>query len=862
MSLLNLLPNSFVLFAVEESEMATRKLQYDLPKSFEQWLLLVVVAALLVAYVIWMYLKDTRSIHWFWRGWLMLLRLAVIAGLAVIFFNPHIRSQDSQYRPSKVAIVLDKSLSMRFAAKDYEDSATLPAGERITRAEAVAQFLGDTKLLDKLRETHQVKFFLFGKELEEGPDDLEALSDPDYQKRLEERRKAAEEKGETYEPPKKLPTEEWLARLKPVDQETQMGGSLLTLMREFRGENVSGIVVVTDGGSNVGAGYPSIIQTAKDAGGRKGANLKIFSVGVGSTKPQPNLRIASLESPTEVHTKDKFEVNVRLQGQNLEGKQAEVILKEQYDEAGSLSTAREVGRKTVTLAKDGQTVKVDPPFELAYEDTANLRFTVEAHLLDATEELKDDDNVKSANVSVSNKRTRVLLVAGGPMRDYRFLCNIVARNPSFKARAFLQTVEASSFEAVSQNVELISEFPATMEELNGPPEGDSDEQGYDVVIFFDPDWNALNDLQAGALPLLQRWVGEFSGGVIFVAGDVYTHDLARTSDNADSSLKPVHTLLPVYLNPHSFDLQILDMEFNQAAPVELTDAGISAEFLQIAEKPSENRDLWTEEFEGMFRCYPTLKQKSGAMVYANLDDTKQADLGTKPILLASQMYGSGKSLYLGSGETWRLRALSNEYHERLWTKLIREAGEGRRSKGRSPVSLAVEKEVKLGTNVRLEAEVLDATFQPTEHEFVKVQLFDPNGNEIIPEPKLFPTSNRPGEYVGDFRATELGWYTLRLPIPGTETYREESVQVVFPGLEDIDTEQAVAKLADLSRQTTGRYFPIEEAAEQLPPLLKDKHKIVPVDQQIETLWDKQWVLYLLVGVLSVEWLTRKLLKLA
>ncbi|MCA9073135.1 MAG: hypothetical protein KDA84_29635, partial [Planctomycetaceae bacterium] len=525
-------------------------------------------------------------------------------------------------------------------------------------------------------------------------------------------------------------------------------------------------------------------------------------------------------------------------------------------------TAREVARKTVTLGKDGQTVKVEPPFELAYEDTANLRFSVEAKLLDTTRELKMDDNVKSANVSVSNKRTRVLLVAGGPMRDYRFLCSILARNPSFKTRAYLQTVEASSFEAVSQNVELVSEFPATMEALNGPPEGNNDEKGYDVVIFFDPDWNALNDLQPNALPLLQRWVGEFSGGVVFVAGDVYTHDLARTSDNADSSLKPIHTLLPVYLNPHSFDLQILDMEFNQAAPVELTDAGISAEFLQISEKPSENRDLWMEEFEGMFRCYPTLKPKSGATVYANLDDTKQAELGTKPVLLATQPYGSGKSIYLGSGETWRLRALSNEYHERLWTKLIREAGEGRRSKGRSPVNLTLEKEVKLGSNVRLEAEVLDATFQPTEYESVKVQLFDPNGNEVFPEPKLYPTSNRPGEYVGDFRATELGWYTLRLPIPGTETYREESVQVVFPGLEDADTEQAVAKLADLSRQTTGRYFSIEEAAEQLPPLLADKHKIVPVDQQIETLWDRQWVLFLLVGILSAEWLTRKLLKLA
>jgi hypothetical protein len=35
-----------------------------------------------------------------------------------------------------------------------------------------------------------------------------------------------------------------------------------------------------------------------------------------------------------------------------------------------------------------------------------------------------------------------------------------------------------------------------------------------------------------------------------------------------------------------------------------------------------------------------------------------------------------------------------------------------------------------------------------------------------------------------------------------------------------------------------------------------------IDQQLRELWDRQWVLFLLVGLLGVEWLTRKLLKLA
>jgi hypothetical protein len=35
-----------------------------------------------------------------------------------------------------------------------------------------------------------------------------------------------------------------------------------------------------------------------------------------------------------------------------------------------------------------------------------------------------------------------------------------------------------------------------------------------------------------------------------------------------------------------------------------------------------------------------------------------------------------------------------------------------------------------------------------------------------------------------------------------------------------------------------------------------------IDQQLRELWDRQWVLFLLVALLAAEWLTRKLLKLA
>jgi hypothetical protein len=85
---------------------------------------------------------------------------------------------------------------------------------------------------------------------------------------------------------------------------------------------------------------------------------------------------------------------------------------------------------------------------------------------------------------------------------------------------------------------------------------------------------------------------------------------------------------------------------------------------------------------------------------------------------------------------------------------------------------------------------------------------------------------------------------------------------VLPNLEFDSPRQNAKLLADLARETGGKYLTLENAATELPALLPDRGERFAVDEQLRALWDRQWVLYLLVGLLGVEWLTRKLLRLA
>ena len=86
--------------------------------------------------------------------------------------------------------------------------------------------------------------------------------------------------------------------------------------------------------------------------------------------------------------------------------------------------------------------------------------------------------------------------------------------------------------------------------------------------------------------------------------------------------------------------------------------------------PAESRSLWSQ-FEGVFGCYAVKGPKPGARVLARYSDPDAGLSAERPVYLAEHFYGAGRVLYMGSSELWRLRSLSVEHFEALYTQLIR-----------------------------------------------------------------------------------------------------------------------------------------------------------------------------------------------
>jgi hypothetical protein len=802
--------------------------EFDLPETALEWSLYGGGVLAVIVLSVLLYVWDSAALSGFWKSWLMFLRIAALLTLVVVATNPHHRKPITSFRPSQVALLVDTSLSMRFGETMPQAGTPAPEAPEIrSRAEAVKALLSGSPLIEKLREQHEVSLYTFDSTLNrkhhvfQPKHDATASTAP------------AETSQNQTGQDKPLDWDTWL---QPRGLETRLGESLLKAIRELSGPSLSGIVIFTDGGSNAGIEPATAHEVARSL------QVRLITVGLGSTQQPVNLQVAKIRAPTDVHIGDAYEFSAFIQAQGMAGRgvNVELLMRSEGDEDVEPTV---VETREVEIREDG--IPVEVKFQQLPTVAGSVEFFVRALPTSQIRELSDEDNERRKTVNVIERKTRVLLIAGGPMRDYRFVRTMLFRHPAISVDVWLQTVDPVFAGQVSQESDkLLIEFPSTKADLFE----------YDVIIGFDPDWKRIAPTQ---LQLLVDWVDRQAGGLILVAGDVHTPELASSTEE----LKAILELYPVFLNPYLFDFHY-EKSSNQAWRVDLTLAGREAGFLQLTDDPATSAGTW-KEFPGIYRCYPTGGEKAGATTYAFFSDPRsQTDFGL-PILLASQFYGSGRTLYLGSAEIWRLRALDEDYYDRFWTKAIREVGRGRLKRGTQRGMLLLERnQYVLGQNVRVQAHLLNPQIEPLDIDSVIMEVFDPSGKPLIPAQELLRDKNRPGHYIGNFRAGIPGTYRIEVPIPESKDQLVSKIDVVLPNLESDNPRQNAKLLTDLVRDTGGRSLQLAEAEKELPALLPNRGEEFLIDERLRPLWDRMWVLYLLVGLLSLEWLTRKLLKLA
>ena len=778
---------------------------------------LVLATAAVVAFVVAVYRRDTVDLSRPLRLLLATLRLGALAALAAAYLDFQRTAEREIELPSRVAVLVDASASMSLADGPQAES---PAASRADQALATLRSGG---LVEALQARHDVSIWRFDTAAERiavlprGP-------------------AVAATGGGEWAGDANAPTD-WTTGLAAQGAETRLGDALRRVLDEEPAGALAGVILLTDGVATAGTDPRAAAATLA------AAEVAVHPLGIGSDVVPPSVRVADILAPARVFPDDAFAVTAHLQPQGLAGRRVRV----------ELATATADGRTAPTpidtveavLGADGELVPVR--FNVAGISSPGRRSLV-VRVTAAAGERDVQESFAISDIEVVDRVTRVLVMAGGPGREYQFMRNVLQRDDSFSVDVLLGTAAPG----VSQDARRI---------LDGFPPSDESLSEYDAIVAFDYDWRRLD---LAARTRLERWVARESGGLLLVAGAVFM-DAWLT----DPQMTPIRSLYPLELRGTGDFAASPGARGDEPQPIQFTRDGSDAEFLWLAGTRGASEAIWGE-FRGIYGRCPAGPEKPGATVYARLGSAgslASAVADQLPIFIAGQLYGSGTVLYAGSGEFWRLRAIDVAAHERLTTQLVRHVSQGRLLRGSRRGRLLVDRErypVGGAVDMRL---VLPEGGGRT----ATCRVVGPDGSRTA-----IPLAAEPGRsdvLRGSFVATREGaWQiTADLGAAGGEEPLVRRIQAHLPDRELVQPRLDRRLLAELASATGGRPWFLHDApwspetarelAATLPDRSRREYEASAPDPTFKE-WLNGILLAIAAALLCGEWILRRLATLA
>ncbi len=792
------------LFGLDSTEVpdgATTRLDFPgIPFGNAAWtagtIALAAIALIVVLY------RAERDLPVRRRVLLGAIRIAALAVVLLMLLNPQLFTEIRLERRGQTFVLFDASRSM--GEKDALDGDTRYEIEEVTgvslfrpksRIELVGAAVENTGLIEELEQSNRVRPFAFDRELRAAPD-LNALEKP-----------SATADG------------------------THIGDALLGVLGETGHDPVAGVVVVSDGRPTGGAPWE---QATADLVAR---GIPVHTVAIGKRRVPKNIAVKKLVAPETAAEGFPIRIDARVEANGL-GKQRRIKVVLKRIAAGERRSST-VETRLLSLV-DGATDEA-----LTFYDNLERKgayyYTVETTR--HRDETSVRDNHRTVRVVVTDESSRVLLVAGSPTNEYRFLRNFLLRDEGLQTSIWLDSASPN----VEQDGDIVVErLPQTVNEL----------RGYDVVILLDPPSSVLTPAFAKAL---RKLVVERGTGLAYVAGE---------NNTAPGELAEFAALLPVDFRSSRGGWH-RQTYYERAWRPTMTPQGAAHPLCQLVDDVEENTELW-QRLPGFYYFAGATKLRPAAI--SLLDGPE----GT--IALAVQRAGTGYSIFIGTDDLWRWQAgRRDDLHERFWAGVARFLALGRKLAGNQDGTLHVDRDrYDLGDDVIVEASLLDHQRKPVvksslalEIEFEPLVVGTPPGGALEattaasaetrsarerPPPdriELAPVDGRAGWYRGVLAASAAGEYSLR-----TEAGAEAAIRVVRMTAEMEDPSPDLYTLREIAERTGGRFLGLQDI-DELSRVIPERTVTEVVGKAASTLWDSPLVLGLFCVLLIVEWVLRK-----
>jgi uncharacterized membrane protein len=589
---------------------------------------------------------------------------------------------------------------------------------------------------------------------------------------------------------------------------THINAGLQKLAADTSDLPVGAVVLLTDGAENGTAGGGIDVDTINALHNRR---LPVHTIGFGKERAARDLEMDDAVVAAKALADSRMTATVSFHQWGYAGQKATLDVKD----GDKLLTSR-----MVTLDKDGVGQSETMFFNAGDAGVKSIGFALEPM---AGEE-STANNAVTRLVDVSAEPRRILYVEGEPRWEFKFIRRAEAEDKDVQIVSMLRTTENKIYrQGIADPSELADGFPTKAEDLFK----------YQAIIIGSVEAGYFTPVQQ---ELLREFVDKRGGGLLFLGGRFSLGDGGWAS-SGDADLFP--TFLPNAQGTFK----------RENATAQLTAAGAESPITRILDDKAANVERW--------RKLPYLNDyqdpgspKPGATVLA------QMVAGRTMPLLVTQSYGRGKTAVLATSGTWRWQmssAVDDPSHDLFWQQLLRWLAAD--SPGEVVATMPQQTLMDEG-HVKLTAVVRDKEFTPAADAKVTAHLIGPDGDSEMVD--LAPVANVPGTYAMDWTAEKPGSYVAEVTADSgkdelgkdvVDFRREDGVA------ENFHTEQNRDLLEKLSQETGGRYWEQSEL-ERLPKEISYSEAGISV-RDTKELWDMPVVFFVLLGLMSADWLLRR-----
>lgn len=763
-----------------------------LPEGWGELLGLSLLAGLIYVVVLLYRREGRRGASRRMRVSLALIRCTVLAVLALIWLEPVVAQYTLQTTPARVLVLVDSSASM--AIRD------VGADAGVTRINQVESLLSrnDSSWLRRLAERNELALYTFGEHATRLPTALE----------------------ESASKPASAPT------LVCDALRTDLGQAVGAALEEVGDQPVAGVIVISDGAVNAGPTVEDVVGMARRA------KTAVYAVGVGGDSAPANVRVTSLVAPTTAAKGDPIELRAGVSVEGIPSQQVRLELRRRPLQGGEETLVA-----TADVPVDAQNGG-EARFQVEAADAGQFLYRVASPIVPG--EAIESDNQREAAVIVLDEQLRVLLVAGRPTFDYRYVSKLLERDKSIDVSCWLQSADAR---AIRDGDTVITELPTKPEDLFA----------YDAIILMDPNPQEFDSSWAINA---RRLADEFGAGLLLQAGAQYTSRFLR-----DPRLEEFNTCLPIVADADA-DVRLSEQGAYRTEPstIEFSDEAIGHPLLSLSSDVSANRAIW-KALPGAWWRLPVLREKPLATVLMR-DASRVSGVGQgRAVLMATQPFGAGRTVFLGFDNTWRWRSTAERAFERFWIQVVRYLAQARREGASKRGTITVDREmIRVGDYLKIEARVLDARYVPWHAEEIEATIEMADGVSRALPMKAIP--GREGWFAARALVDWAGGATIRVPLPddnNPDTPAEALVKHVRAEQPDLELRSLRAQPDALTRLATGargEFVPIANA-DSLPDRIKSASQTRAVEGPRAALWDRGYTLALLAALLGVEWALRR-----